>query len=132
MSNPDARSASQSIIINTPFGTMLLVILSTLLVHTIYLIFNSIVVLGLLRLDLPEACCVIIMASQKVGGGGAPGAWQAAAPWSFAAANPPARGLGPCHKTHLAPLGRVPLAGSSLMTRPLQNERGAGRAPPWR
>ncbi|GBF93964.1 sodium Bile acid symporter family [Raphidocelis subcapitata] len=58
-------SASQSIIINTPFGTMLLVILSTLLVHTIYLIFNAAVVLGLLRLDLPEASCILIMASQK-------------------------------------------------------------------
>jgi hypothetical protein len=67
---PSARaqtlSGSQAIIVATPFGTMLLVILSTFLVHTIYLVFNTLVV-ALLRLPMPEAACVVIMASQKVG-----------------------------------------------------------------
>ena len=59
-------SSAQDIIVNTTFGTMLLVILSTFLVHIIYLIFNTGVVM-LLRVPAPEAASTVIMASQKVG-----------------------------------------------------------------
>lgn len=63
-------SGSRETIVNTPFGSMLLVIVATFLIHVAYLILNSVVV-AVLRLPLPEASTVVIMASQKVRGRGA-------------------------------------------------------------
>ncbi|KIZ05648.1 hypothetical protein MNEG_2317, partial [Monoraphidium neglectum] len=57
-------SSAQPLIVALPFGTMLLTIIAAILLHVIYLIFNAIVV-ALLRLPMPEAACVVIMASQK-------------------------------------------------------------------
>jgi len=58
-------SSAQALIVGLPFGTMLLLIIAAVLLHTVYLIFNTLVVM-LLRLPMPEAACVVIMASQKV------------------------------------------------------------------
>jgi hypothetical protein len=52
--------------VTLPFGTMLLLIVATTLLHVVYLVFNSAAV-ALMRLPMPEAACVVIMASQKVG-----------------------------------------------------------------
>ncbi|KIZ06026.1 hypothetical protein MNEG_1933 [Monoraphidium neglectum] len=57
-------SSAQEIIVNTSFGTMLCVIVGTFLVHILYLVFNTLVVL-LLRLPVSEAASIVIMASQK-------------------------------------------------------------------
>lgn len=45
---------------------MLLLILAALLLHSLMLIFNS-AAAAAMRLPMPEATCVVIMASQKVG-----------------------------------------------------------------
>lgn len=57
-------SSARDYIVNSTFGTMLLVFLSALLIHIIYLAFNSVVV-TLLRVPVPERVSTIIMASQK-------------------------------------------------------------------
>jgi sodium/bile acid cotransporter 7 len=57
-------SSAREYIVNSTFGTMLLVFVSALLIHVTYLIFNSVVV-KLLRVPVPEAISTIIMASQK-------------------------------------------------------------------
>jgi hypothetical protein len=58
-------SSAQGLIVSLPFGTMLLLIVATVLLHIVYLVFNTAVV-ALMRLPMPEAACVVIMASQKV------------------------------------------------------------------
>eukprot|EP00882_Tetradesmus_deserticola_P030999 GHRQ01035033.1.p2 GENE.GHRQ01035033.1~~GHRQ01035033.1.p2 ORF type:complete len:248 (-),score=67.41 GHRQ01035033.1:362-1075(-) len=57
-------SSAREYIVNSTFGTMLLVFVSALLIHIIYLVFNACVV-KLLRVPTPEAVSTIIMASQK-------------------------------------------------------------------
>jgi sodium/bile acid cotransporter 7 len=57
-------SSAREYIVNSTFGTMLLVFVSALLIHITYLIFNALVV-KLLRVPVPEAISTIIMASQK-------------------------------------------------------------------
>jgi hypothetical protein len=57
-------SGAQALIVSTPFGTMLCVIVATFLVHATCLALNTVVVL-LLRLDPPEAACITITGSQK-------------------------------------------------------------------
>lgn len=57
-------SSAREYIVNSSFGTMLLVFVSALLIHVIYLVFNAVVV-KLLRVPVPEAISTIIMASQK-------------------------------------------------------------------
>ena len=57
-------SSARDYIVNSTFGTMLLVFVSALLIHTIYLAFNSVVV-TVLRVPMPERVSTIIMASQK-------------------------------------------------------------------
>jgi sodium/bile acid cotransporter 7 len=57
-------SSAREYIVNSTFGTMLLVFVSALLIHIIYLVFNAVVV-KLLRVPVPEAISTIIMASQK-------------------------------------------------------------------
>jgi sodium/bile acid cotransporter 7 len=57
-------SSAREYIINSTFGTMLLVFVSALLIHVLYLVFNSVVV-KVLRVPTPEAVSTIIMASQK-------------------------------------------------------------------
>lgn len=57
-------SSARDIIVNTSFGTMLLVFLAALLIHTIYLVFNSVCTKAM-RIPLPERVATIIMASQK-------------------------------------------------------------------
>ncbi|KAI8463222.1 MAG: SBF-like CPA transporter family-domain-containing protein [Monoraphidium minutum] len=57
-------SSAREIIVSTSFGSMLCVIAGTLAVHLIYLVLNTLVVAAL-RLPMPEATCVVIMASQK-------------------------------------------------------------------
>jgi sodium/bile acid cotransporter 7 len=59
-------SSAQGLIVGLPFGTMLLLIAAAALLHTLYLVLNTAAVM-LLQLDAPEAACVVIMASQKVG-----------------------------------------------------------------
>ncbi|KAF8055941.1 MST4 [Scenedesmus sp. PABB004] len=57
-------SSARDLIVGTSFGTMLLVLLTALLIHIAYLIFNSITV-TLMRVPPPEAVSTIIMSSQK-------------------------------------------------------------------
>lgn len=57
-------SSGRGIIVNAGFGNMLVVIVSTILIHIVYLIFNTFVVV-LLQLPLEEGIAAVIMASQK-------------------------------------------------------------------
>lgn len=57
-------SGAQHEIVTTYFGTMLLVIITALFIHVVYLVFNSLVVVGL-RVPLQEGVATVIMASQK-------------------------------------------------------------------
>jgi hypothetical protein len=57
-------SASAHLIIDLPFGVMLLLIVAAVLLHVVYLAFNAAGV-ALLRLEPPESSCVLLMASQK-------------------------------------------------------------------
>lgn len=57
-------SSGRGIIVNAGFGNMLVVIVSTILIHVVYLIFNTVVVV-LLQLPLEEGIAAVIMASQK-------------------------------------------------------------------
>ncbi|WIA38882.1 hypothetical protein OEZ86_002156 [Tetradesmus obliquus] len=57
-------SSAREYIVNSSFGAMLLVFVSALLIHVIYLVFNAVAV-KLLRVPVPEAISTIIMASQK-------------------------------------------------------------------
>ena len=57
-------SSGRDTIVGTDVGTFLCVIVATCLIHIIYLIFNTIAICGM-RLPLPEAVSVVIMASQK-------------------------------------------------------------------
>jgi hypothetical protein len=66
---PQTLSNAQAVIVATPFGTMLSLLAASLAVYTAYVTFNAAVV-ALLRLPMPEAACIVIMASYKVGWGG--------------------------------------------------------------
>lgn len=57
-------SSARDLIVNSTFGTMLLVFIAALLIHVGYLVFNTVVV-KVLRVPVPEAVSTIIMASQK-------------------------------------------------------------------
>lgn len=57
-------SSGSDKIINASFGNMLLVIISTVIIHLLYLLFNTIVVY-ILRVPLYEGISAVIMASQK-------------------------------------------------------------------
>jgi solute carrier family 10 (sodium/bile acid cotransporter), member 7 len=57
-------SSGRDIIVDTKSGTMLLVIVSTMLIHIFYLACNTIAVM-ILRIPLLEAIAAVIMASQK-------------------------------------------------------------------
>ena len=57
-------SSGRDAIVGTDVGTFLCVIISALLIHVIYLIFNTFAV-SVMRVPLPEAVSVVIMASQK-------------------------------------------------------------------
>ena len=57
-------SSARDTIVNAKFGNMVVVILSTIIIHIIYLAFNAAAIVAL-QLPLPEAVTVLIMASQK-------------------------------------------------------------------
>jgi solute carrier family 10 (sodium/bile acid cotransporter), member 7 len=57
-------SSGRDIIVEAKTGDMLLIIVSTALVHIFYLICNTLAVVAL-RVPLPEAIAAVIMASQK-------------------------------------------------------------------
>lgn len=57
-------SSARDIIVNTAFGTMVLVFITAVLIHVLYLAFNTAAVKGL-RIPLLEAIATVIMASQK-------------------------------------------------------------------
>lgn len=57
-------SSGRDIIVDTKTGTMLLVIVSTMLIHLLFLACNTVAVI-LLRVPLLEAISAVIMASQK-------------------------------------------------------------------
>ncbi len=57
-------SSGRDAIVSTDVGTFLCVIVSALLVHVMYLLFNTLAV-WVMRVPLPEAVSVVIMASQK-------------------------------------------------------------------
>lgn len=57
-------SSARDYIVNITFGTMLLVFVAALLIHLLYLAFNTAVVTAL-RVPMPERVSAIIMASQK-------------------------------------------------------------------
>jgi sodium/bile acid cotransporter 7 len=57
-------SSGRDILVNAKFGNVLVVIVSTTLIHFVYLIFNAVCLYGL-RIPPPEAVSVLIMASQK-------------------------------------------------------------------
>jgi solute carrier family 10 (sodium/bile acid cotransporter), member 7 len=57
-------SSGRDIIVEATTGDMLLIIVSTALVHIFYLICNTLAVVAL-RVPLPEAIAAVIMASQK-------------------------------------------------------------------
>ena len=82
-------SSARTIIVETSFGTMMCVIVATLLVHVLYLVFNSLVVL-LMRIPPSEAACVVIMASQKARARGSAEAHRGSVPQRTAA---PVRGV---------------------------------------
>ncbi|KAI8476773.1 MAG: putative sodium bile acid cotransporter [Monoraphidium minutum] len=57
-------SSAQPQIVGLPFGTMLLLLAAALLHHGVCVAFNA-AAAAALRLPMPEAACVVIMASQK-------------------------------------------------------------------